>query len=780
MVNTFSALPKLITGKANFLLTALTTLALAGHCSTAQAQNFATSYETADGIDDLTGIDPSADICTTGRPETDANKIFCFYNLGTRKFLSIGGLWGTHASISNTPNAIWFETTGGNAGQYYLNNKVDGSGTGTYLGTKNSNNLWMDQGLGGTAKGVFAFEKADGYSDSNKTYKIKTTNSDNTTYFVTTFPDNSNLLCNMTTTSYAKDDANYNNQVWKIISKAEYYELAKANPATMKAVIDFSFLMNDPDFRVNNTDSKYWNLWTEEGSTANLFFGDNTMYCTFENRYNTNTGHFGETYIGVHQQDFGKYFYCYAKGSRNFMMYQDVKVHKAGWYLLRCNGFSTQQDISGESTPLAMLFMKQTDNDGNDYKRVGASATLNVLNADEAKTLTASNSGAGAGVAFFNGEYENQVQINITTAADGNPVSNDNPAILRLGFYVAPGTTAISADDEITCVDNFKLLYAGEQTSQELILDEDNDNLLYLSKPQKDYTNTVLHLKRTLNDNQWNSLILPVSLTYGQMKRTFGDAVKVAKLAALTGNSIQFVTVNPNSDDEVMLKAFEPYIIYPPVVDVMAQAYTVKKFYYNNSDDNSEWLNSACTGPSTDDSDAFTLTVPQNHYDITMVTLKHDDFTSHVDTLTWKSDISFTGEGQLGKMVCYGTMAKTFDDNGIIPGRDDLAGDYFFYKGSILQVPADKQWGLKGFRCWFELNNGNSPSGQGAALYIDGVYESGVTGIDDIHASEDTTTRTHGIDGVFDLYGQRVRNGNSTEGLPRGIYITNGRKVVVK
>lgn len=50
-----------------------------------------TQYGTANGIDDLFGIDPSADICTTNRPN-DGSKIFYFYNVGTGRFLSIGGL----------------------------------------------------------------------------------------------------------------------------------------------------------------------------------------------------------------------------------------------------------------------------------------------------------------------------------------------------------------------------------------------------------------------------------------------------------------------------------------------------------------------------------------------------------------------------------------------------------------------------------------------------------------------------------------------------------------
>ena len=59
--------------------------------------------------------------------------------------------------------------------------------------------------------------------------------------------------------------------------------------------------------------------------------------------------------------------------------------------------------------------------------------------------------------------------------------------------------------------------------------------------------------------------------------------------------------------------------------------------------------------------------------------------------------------------------------------------------------------------------------------------EDGTTGINDIVGDEALfTTRARGIDGVFSLDGQRVRTSNDTRSLPKGIYISNGRKVVVR
>lgn len=332
-------------------------------------------------------------------------------------------------------------------------------------------------------------------------------------------------------------------------------------------------------------------------------------------------------------------------------------------------------------------------------------------------------------------------------------------------------------------MDNFKLLYAGPRRNPELILDEESTDLRYLTMATDEYKNSVLHLNRKLNDNMWNSLILPVDLTWGQMKRTFGDAVKVAKLAALTENSVQFVTVEPKNDDDVMVTAFEPYIVFPPYTQVKSTAYTVDRFYTSEGEDNSEWLGTNYE-KSKDENNRLTKTIDADHYDITMVSLDRKRLTEHMDPKNWVSTKTFSGSGTPGTtMVCKGTLAKTYDNDGIISGRDDLNGDFFMYKGNLIQVPRGEkedheryQYGLKAFRCWFELS---STSASSVSLMIDGVEDS-ATSIDDIHGSSNSTSYKRGIEGVFNMHGQMVRRDNSLEGLPKGMYVVNGKKVIIK
>ncbi|MDY5546107.1 MAG: hypothetical protein SPF62_02065 [Prevotella sp.] len=250
---------------------------------------------------------------------------------------------------------------------------------------------------------------------------------------------------------------------------------------------------------------------------------------------------------------------------------------------------------------------------------------------------------------------------------------------------------------------------------------------------------------------------------------------------------MQFVTVEPANDDSVMVKAFEPYIVYPPYTQVKSAPYTVEHFYTSAGEDNSSWLGTDYK-PSSDENNRLTKTLKPDHYDITMVTLDRKKLNEYVNTKTWESIIKFdaTGDGH-GKMVCKGTMAKTYDkdENGknkIISGRDDLNGDYFMYKGKLIQVPHNENgkqysYGLKAFRCWFELDN--SSTAKSISLRIDGVEDS-TTGIADIHGSTDCTSYKRGIEGVFNMNGQMVRRSCSLEGLPKGMYVVNGKKIIIR
>lgn len=783
--------------KGSIAAVALAAVLMAANATVASAQNKTTENNGTEktvigGVDDLSGVDPSSEHCTdtkVGTNQTDGNKIVCLYNVGAKKFLSIGGLWGTQAALDVSPHSIYMYWNGGSK-TYFLASKVAGSSAGSYMGIAwekftRENGVFMDRGSSDWQNCVITFEKGKDYSETNnKVYLVNISKKG----YLTAYPDNENKICNYTSKA-TEGTPEYKNQEWKVITKKEYYQLFKTTPANMKSVVDASFLITCPDFRINDTDAAKWKIGGENlpnDVESHVYFGDKKMYKT----YNVIDSTKDESWIGrtePHQQKYGQYFYCYTKGLRGFTFYQDVKVHKAGWYLLRCNGFSTansSENITTNDKPLANLFITVLNADGKPIKEKYSTAAFNGVSQKDAEALGNTYEGAGIGHAFFEEKYENQVQI----CLDDNSISSENPVTLRIGFYVDPTDKSKVDANELTAVDEFKLLYAGPRRNPELILDEESTDLRYLTMATDEYKNSVLHLNRKLNDNMWNSLILPVDLTWGQMKRTFGDAVKVAKLEALTENSVQFVTVEPDSDEQVMVTAFEPYIVYPPYTQVKSAPYTVDRFYTSKGEDNSEWLGKDYK-PTSDPDNRLTKTLKADHYDITMVSLDREKLNEYVNTTNWVSKTQFdaTGGGH-GKMTCKGTMAKTYDNGKIIEGRDNLNGDYFMQKGKLIQVPHGNMgdgkpysYGLKAFRCWFELADNTSAEGKPSqvSLLIDGVEDS-TTGIDDIHGSTDRTSYKRGIEGVFNINGQMVRRSCSLEGLPKGMYIVNGKKIIIR
>lgn len=396
-----------------------------------------------------------------------------------------------------------------------------------------------------------------------------------------------------------------------------------------------------------------------------------------------------------------------------------------------------------------------------------------------------------AGKKFYNGEYENEVRVYVSQDDINNMGGEET---LYFGIMLK-GDTNTSAEGEWTAFDNFRLLYAGEsEEAPDLVLDEDNPDLKYLTETIDEYKNCNLHLNRSFELNKWNTLILPVSLTYKQMKETFGNEVKLAKLYTLTPNSVRFKTVECNNDDDVMLEAYTPYIIKPTKAAGENPAYTTPRLLKAA---NQYWLGENESISYTDEGvERYTggkVSIKENHYDISGVTLDRSLLNKNLDK-HWVSTTTTSttaSDADNNKMVCKGTMAKTFyiknnkegafynDDN---EERDKLSGDYFMNKGTMYKVPAEKQYGLKAFRCWFELTKTtdtgtiNTSPAKDVKLFINEI-EDETTGIGDIITDPAFSHAAYQYDGVYNLQGQLVRQGTSLEGLPQGIYVVKGKKV---
>ena len=83
---------------------------------------------------------------------------------------------------------------------------------------------------------------------------------------------------------------------------------------------------------------------------------------------------------------------------------------------------------------------------------------------------------------------------------------------------------------------------------------------------------------------------------------------------------------------------------------------------------------------------------------------------------------------------------------------------------------------VKGLRGWIETGIGNTS--KSLIFNIDGVDEEEVsTGIDGLFVNGAETNTSISKTGVYSLSGQKISDNIN---LPKGIYIVNGRKMIVK
>lgn len=726
-------------------------------------------------IENIIGCDPTEIINTTNEHREKPNNeeghkhTFLLFNVGAQKFFNIGGSYGRHASLSDYGMYLWIFDNSNTDGAYnirtlqnYSSDKMDNQDSyvqyidqdqykpGIYLECNPNDN---------TRNFGWIFEKAKEYDENtNKVYKIHTYGN----RYLTAKPDDADgNLCEATTET--PENADY--QVWKLITVAQYYELFDKSPSDLSSPIDATFLLQNPGFNYSKTNTAHW------GASRN---SDAVRYGV-EGYYKKSTEDYykGGSVNQEYLYENGRYFCADIKDSHQMRVSQMVGISKPGWYIFRCKGFSN-------TGGLAKLFVTNYLNLAY-YDEFISMTPLNPLEENGPKDLLE------AGKAFYNGRYENQVMIHVSQ----KDITTMGTETVTLVFGIKiEGDKNVTPTGEWTAFDDFRMLYAGESEAPSLVLDEDNPDLLYLTQTVDEYKNTVLHLKRTFTLNKWNTIILPVSLNYGQMKRTFGDDVLLAKLYKLTSKSVRFKTVDCKEDTDLMLEAFTPYIIKPTKNAGQNHSYTTPRL---KKADNQFWLNVNEGITNTEDGvtryTSGNVTVAENHYDISGISLDRNLLNEKIDK-HWVSTITTSASGK--DMFCKGTLAKTYyikDGKGYFytdesEHRDNLAGDYFLKDGTMYKVPKDKVYGLKAFRCWFELPNTESGSGTTAPakqvkLFINDIEEN-ATGIEDVMADQlFAQPQDEKPDGIYNLNGQRLRNTNSLEGLPKGIYIVKGKKVKV-
>lgn len=249
-----------------------------------------------------------------------------------------------------------------------------------------------------------------------------------------------------------------------------------------------------------------------------------------------------------------------------------------------------------------------------------------------------------------------------------------------------------------------------------LVLDEDET-----LDDNRSLTKATMVFHRTFTTGKWNSLILPVDMTADQVKAAFGSDAKIARFNRLQDKWIYFETQTENN---LHIEKNVPYIIKP------TKEPTAVNRTYNVGGENTKHIN------------GLVYTVTGIAYDDQTATLKHED-TEYTNGMTH-----------------YGS----YENPTCVP-----ADSYILHRSGDMVHTAVEHKNIKSYRTWLRET---TPSGETLQMRVE-QNDGPSTGIKVI---EETAKN---VNAVYNVNGMRM-NSSNTNNLPKGVYIINNKKVVIK
>ena len=249
-----------------------------------------------------------------------------------------------------------------------------------------------------------------------------------------------------------------------------------------------------------------------------------------------------------------------------------------------------------------------------------------------------------------------------------------------------------------------------------LVLDEDET-----LDDNRSLTKATMVFHRTFTTDKWNSLILPVDMTADQVKAAFGEKAKIARFNRLQDKWIYFDT---QAENNLHIEKNVPYIIKP------TKKPTAVNRTYNVGGENTKHIN------------GLVYTVTGIAYEDQTATRQHED-TKNINGMTH-----------------YGS----YENPTCVP-----ADSYILHRSGDMVHTAVDHKNIKSYRTWLRET---TPSGETLQMRVE-QNDGPSTGIKVI---EETAKNANA---VYNVNGMRM-NSSNTNNLPKGVYIINNKKVVIK
>ena len=774
------------------------------------------------GLIGVYGVSVQAQTWTRTSLSDATGKNVYLYNLGTNKFLGKGGHWGTQATLAS--EGVLFTLTKTSTGYNLTSHLQQQGGTTNGKLTFTSDHGFFDK------NGVFYVDQNHDYlanliftevSDESNVYNISVqdTLSSSSYYGSYYMVANDNGITNSKDASIeATDDA----AKWILVTE-DTRKAAFQNDAYIEDVTA-TFLIKDFDFGRRDLNVGNWKTSDGKGLTWNETNGKpsdaypttietTTTTYTYKANHKHRNSSCSYTFTTTDSSLGESCTHACESGNSNKTYKFDLETINTnttsttteGYTYYNGNGYDADYVITNEGRAQYLYGGKWTANihgsAGTLYQTISSDNMLRkgwytvyckafttatqgtvklVVTPADALSLESTHTRT-ADVVKFNGETEptTYVEASDSLAADDYLISaqvyvdetNGTYNPLTFGIYVD------GADEKAwTCFDDFELKYNGD-APMTLLLNEDSESSDYLEAQRYEYEgdktgddyykgNRVLYLHRTFNLNKWNTLVLPVGITVGQARSAFGGDVKISEFFGAIDpdrpGTIIFKNITTTETNDIAIKPNRLYLIKPTVAEPGSEgATTIDK------------VSKKCMYKDTE------IEISLDKY-YTFPAVQYNCFGD--DPLDTRLDCSesvaeYYGTG--GRIKAVGTYLNVTAENGIPVNSYVLSGKSTDNSVAGLWYYRTAKTKSKGFRGWLETVTTEGQASIGLDYEINGIVEhvaGDPTGIGEILINPNAVNGN-----VYNLNGQLIRrNATSLDGLAAGVYVSNGKKYVVK
>lgn len=700
----------------------------------------------------------------------------------TYSFVTAGGRFGTQAVTTNRGMTLRLTQSGN---QYRFRTTMYNPNTDrteNYLGcddNKSDNiNAYMDNSDNRYSRWTLS-QNGDGFNIINIREGF-------------VFDRNYYLQLNQNNSLYVSESRPSNNGKWLLIDRDEFKEVITR--VTEQTNIEVSGLFNNTRF-IRYMDGEYSWTWydinnnqQEKDEDELTKSGPNGLGISSLGAYRGMAPNV--EYAGGNGDSYAESYGSFSAGEMRgpVIMRQQYTGLKEGTYIVTAQAFvSNDDDVTAAANSAeagAYLFAS-----GSTGEQDGA--LIQLLNEDEQNDFTTKFYNAQKTYLGNDAYFRGNVAAGEFLATNNGTISREdamyNPDmrnhIITIAVRVDEGGrlaigVAKTENAGRAYFDNIRVWYTG---NNEFGLDAYStnsttisaDNLYGIDNLQYGYPR-VFNLSRDFGiteenaatyEPKWEALVSPVNLTCTQVWNTFGKDTRLSELVGLAedGHEMRFKTVDLSKADATAIYAGKCYVIKVPEVPQIARFVGSDPTEAKEGEDKHEF--------------SIFSTEPFIQGDITYYGPVYQ-FNGVTRTSTLENLITANGAGAYEN----GTVTKIYQSP---DGSGDVKFTGYFYKPASVSnayVVSRGNMYFLGNQSWKSLTGTMwtleelNPENNNKLTFDFGDGET--TGIEDLSSVTDDASEK--ANGVFNLNGQKVADGTSTEGLAKGIYVVGGKKIVVR